>query len=221
MMKNKYTSLIIGGIIVFITLLVFCCGIPNGKYTIDYVALLFILIAEAGYFGTLYMRKDSTTFSQLAIMPIITIYSIVTILFSLILKNAFTENITSFVVINIVFIAIAAIVILITGNIIPKVEKAEQKTFEQMAVIRECEAKALVLSQNEKFADYRDILEKIYDEIKYGDSVSDYKSGEILSVLNEISDNKENADLDAFCKKALQLVNERNVFVKQSKRGGF
>ena len=221
MMKNKYTSLIIGGIIVFVTLLIFCCGIPNGKDAIDYVALLFILIAEAGYFGILYMRKDSTTFSQLAIMPIITIYSIVTILFSLILKNAFNEHITGFVVINIVFIAIAAIAVIVTGNIVPRVEKAEEKTFEQMAVIRECESKALILSQNEKFADYRDILEKIYDEIKYGDSVSDYKIGEILSALNEISNNGENADLDKLCKKAFQLVQERNIVVRQSKRGGF
>lgn len=220
-MKNKYTSLIIGGIIVFITLLIFCCGLPNGKEAIDYVALLFILIAEAGYFGILYIRKDSTTFSQLAIMPIVTIYSVITILFSLILKNAFTEHITSFVVINIVFMAIAAIVILITGNIVPKGEKSEQKTFEQMGVIRECESKALVLAQNDELLEYRNILEKIYNEIKYNDSVSDYKSGEILSALNEISDSKENADLDALCKKALQLVNERNVFVKQSKRGGF
>lgn len=220
-MKNKYTSLIIGGIIVFVTLLIFCCGIPNGKEGIDYVALLFILIAEVGYFAILYASGKSTVFSQLVIMSIISIYSILAILFSLILKNTFANHITGFVIINIVFIAAAAIAVIVAGNITPRIENSQEKTFEQTSLIRECESKALVLAQNDAFSHCSDILEKIYDEIKYSDSVSDYKSSEILSALNDISENCENADLDKLCKKVLQLVQERNVVVKQSKRGGF
>lgn len=219
MMKNKYTSLIIGGIVIFVTLLIFCA--IKSKETIDYVALTFIVLAEVACVGVFYMSSQSSKYRSLAVTPIITIYAVVSILFSLFFKGALAENVSSFVIIHIVFMALAAIAILISNGIMPKIEQGEKKTLEKMAVIQECENRALILSKDERLAEYHDILTKIYNEIKYNDKVSDYKSSEILTVLNEISDKKEDADLPAICRKAIQLVNERNIVVKHSKRGGF
>lgn len=55
------------------------------------------------------------------------------------------------------------------------------------AVIDECERVANCLLQNAKYVSHKNKLNTIYDRIKYSDHVSDYKSSEILSVLNDIS----------------------------------
>lgn len=220
-MKSRYTSLIIGGIVVLVTILIALVVFSSEKDAIDYTALLFILIAECIYFGLTYLYKNSTTFSKLTMIPVITIYSIASILFSLVFRDVFRNNIAGFVVLHIVLIAVCAIAILLIGNFIPKIEKEEEKTIAQMAVINECESKALILTQTERFSQHKDILTKIYEEIKFSDHVSECKSSEILLALNRISNSTADDNLDDLCQYALELVKERNTIVKQLKRGGF
>lgn len=48
LVKNKTTTLIVGGISILITTLIFMLGIKNGKETIDFAALFFIVLGEVG-----------------------------------------------------------------------------------------------------------------------------------------------------------------------------
>lgn len=220
-MKDKKTTLIIGGIVVLITILLFLIGINNRKEAIDYVAFLFTIISECLFFGTIILYTQQTTISSLAIISVTSVYLGISVLFSLIFKNFFVNNILAFVIIHLVLIGVASMILILLNRILKDVNKDEEETITQMAVIGECERLASILAQSEKFKGHRGILEKIYDEIKYSDHVSDYKSGEILTVLNSIYDSEKKAEINTLCEKALQLVIERNVAVKQLKRGGF
>lgn len=218
-MKNKYTFLIIGAIVIFVSLLMFCT-IKN-KETIDYVAIVFIVIAEVSCIVGFYTSQKVSGYFTLAIIMIVALYAVVSILYSLFFKGAYVDDILKFIVTNITFMAVAAIAVIIAHAIIPGTERGEQKTFEQMALIQECEQKALILSTNEQFAVHRDILTKIYEEIKYHDKVSDYKSREILTALNKISEQEDEDARNLLCQEAMQLINERNIVVGQTKKGGF
>ncbi len=220
MKSTKNTSLVIGAIVVAVTLLIFILGIPNGKSGIDYISLLFILIAEISGLSIPHLIKNNGT-QNIILMPIIYVYAVVSILFSLVFKSAFENNISIFIIIHIVLMAIAAICYLASNKLVVDTLKNETETIQKKALIDECERVANVLYQDSRFSSFQKQLEKIYEEIKYDDHVSDYKSSEILSVLNEIYDSENDENIEHLCKKAIQLINERNITVKQLKRGGF
>ncbi len=220
-MKNtKNTSIIIGLIVVGVTLLIFLMGIPNGKKAIDYIALLFIIIAELSCFLPSFILKNTAT-QNTVLSPICYVYASVSILFSVIFKSAFADNISAFVTTHIIFMSIAVISYLASNKLVVDTIKTEDETILQKAVIDECEVLANMLCQDERFTDFKNQLDKIYNEIKYNDHVSDCKSSEILSVLTDIYNSENNDNTDELCKKAIRLINERNIIVKQLKRGGF
>ena len=220
-MKNRKSILTIGGIILFITLVIFLLGIDNGKRTIDYISFLFIVLGECITFGTMAFYKQPTMISNLTITSIMPVYLAINILFSLIFKNVFADNISVFVVIHIVLISILAILIIVLSGILNGINKDEENTIKQKSVIDECERVAQILVLNSKYENHRAKLSKIYDDIKYSDHISDYNSSEILSALNSISVCTDDSEIDTLCEQAIQLVQDRNITVSQLKRGGF
>lgn len=149
------------------------------------------------------------------------VYMIINILFSLLFKNAFADNVSVFVVIHIIMICIVIVLIIVLNGLLNGINKDEENTINQKMVIDECERLANILLNNVKYEQYKNKLNKIYDDIKYSDHVSDYKSSEILSALNEISLCNDESEIDTLCNKTIQLVQERNITVRQLKRGGF
>ncbi len=220
-MKNKKSILLIGGITIFITLIIFLLGIEDGKRTIDYISFLFIVLGECITFGTMTFYKQPTMISSLTITSIMPVYLAINILFSLIFKNVFADNVLVFVVIHIVLIAILAILIIVLSGLLNGINNDEENTIRQKAVIDECERIAQRLMLNSKYENHRNKLNKIYDDIKYSDHVSDYKSSEILSALNSISVCNNDDEIDTLCDQTIQLIQDRNITVSQLKRGGF
>ena len=220
-MKNKKSILIIGGITLFITFIIFLLGIDKGKRTIDYISFLFIVLGECITFGIMAFYKQPTMISNLSITSILPVYLVINILFSLVFKNVFANDISTFVVVHIVLIAILAIFIIILGGLLNGINKDEENTIKQKAVIDECERVAQILVLNNKYENHRTKLNKIYDDIKYSDHISDYKSSEILSALNSISLCTNEIEIDILCEQIILLVQERNITVNQLKRGGF
>lgn len=220
-MKNKKSLLIIGGLTVIATLLIFLIGITDGKRTIDYVSLLFVIIGECITFGVMAFYKQETMISNLSVTAIMPVYLLINIIYSLIFKNIFVNHITAFAVIHIIMIFIVAALLIVLGGLLSGINKDESETIKQKAVIDECERVANYLLQNAKYVSHKNKLNTIYDSIKYSDHVSDYKSSEILSVLNDISMCNNETETDLLCDKAIQLIQERNITVRQLKRGGF
>lgn len=220
-MKNKKSILLIGGITIFITLIIFLLGIEEGKRTIDYISFIFIVLGECITFGTMAFYKQPTMISNLTITSIMPVYLAINILFSSAFKNVFADNVLVFVVIHIVLIAILAILIIVLSGLLNGINKDEENTIRQKAVIDECERIAQILMLNSKYENHRNKLNKIYDDIKYSDHVSDYKSSEILSALNSISVCTDEKEMDTLCERTIQLIQDRNITVSQLKRGGF
>ena len=220
-MKNKKSILTIGGITLFITLVIFLLGIDKGKRTIDYISFLFIVLGECITFGTMAFYKQPTMISNLSITSSIPVYLVINILFSLMFKNVFADNVSAFAVIHLVLISILAILIIVLSGLLSGINKEEENTIKQKAVIDECERLAQILMLNSKYENHRAKLNKIYDDIKYSDHVSDYKSSEILSALNSISVCTDENEIAVLCEQTIQLIQDRNITVNQLKRGGF
>lgn len=220
-MKTKYTLPIVAALVALITILIFCAGIPSGKAAIDYVALLFVLIAEGAFFGVLYLSKQATRLTSLAAVPIISIYTVISLFISVLLKGLFSKNIFMYVIIQLILLAIAAVALLLANKLTFASSQEDKRIVIQRAVIDECEAKAHILCEDDRFTKYREKLEKIYESIKYSDHVSDVKSGEILEALDKIYHLNEGLDICAACDAVQRLINERNIIVKNTKRGGY
>lgn len=221
LVKNKTTTLIVGGISILITTLIFMLGIKNGKETIDFAALFFIVLGEVLFFGTLLYVNRLTDISKMSVTSIAGVYMFINIVFSVLFKGAFKNNIYTFSILHIIFICLAAAAILLLSGVLKGINNDEKAIIQQKSVIDECERIANILSHSSKFENHSNILNQIYDEIKYNDHISDYKSGEILTALNEIYNCTDSENVDTLCRKAYALVQERNITVKQLKRGGF
>ena len=165
--------------------------------------------------------RQPTMISNLSVTSIMPVYLAINILFSLVFKNVFVNNVSAFAVIHIVLIAILAILIIVLSGLLNGINKDEENTIRQKAVIDECERIAQILMLNSKYENHRNKLNKIYDDIKYSDHVSDYKSSEILSALNSISVCTDEKEMDTLCERTIQLIQDRNITVSQLKRGGF
>lgn len=220
-MKNKKSILLIGGITLFISFIIFLIGIEDGKRTIDYISFLFIVLGECITFGTMAFYKQPTMISNLAITSVMPVYLVINIIFSLVFKNVFADNISAFAVIHIVLIAILAVLIIVLSGLLNGINKDEENIIRQKSVIDECERMAQILMLNIKYENHRNKLNKIYDDIKYSDHISDYKSSEILSALNSISVCTDELEIDKLCDQAIRLIQDRNITVRQLKRGGF
>ena len=133
----------------------------------------------------------------------------------------FADNVSAFAVIHLVLISILAILIIVLSGLLSGINKEEENTIKQKAVIDECERLAQILMLNSKYENHRAKLNKIYDDIKYSDHVSDYKSSEILSALNSISVCTDENEIAVLCEQTIQLIQDRNITVNQLKRGGF
>lgn len=220
-MKTKYTMPLIASLTVLATALIFCAGLPYGKEAIDYVALLFILIAEGAFFGVLFMTGKANGLTSLAVVPIISIYAVISIIVSVLLKGFFRGNILTFIVIQLVLLAVVVIVLLIANKLTLTANEDDKKIAIQRAVIDECETKAKILCEDIRFSQCGSILTRIYEGIKFSDHISDVKSGEILDVLSSIYELEDGSDAMPLCEKAMKLINERNIIVKSMKRGGY
>ena len=136
-------------------------------------------------------------------------------------KGAFEDNISAYVIIHLILICIFAVILFIAQGIIGNSNADEKRIITQKAVIDECERVANILANNSKYEQHKDLLNKIYEDIKYGDHVSNYKSSEILSVLNSINSCDNDSEIENLCNQAIQLVQDRNITVSQLKKGGF
>lgn len=217
--KNKHLVAIIAGIVIGITLLLFFVSGIGEKTSIDYVSLLFVLLAEMVGFGFWAFSGKISGFVSLGTAPVIATYVIISLIFSVFFKGFFQDNITGFVTVHVVVLALATIVVLLNGKVTSVAENTDRETLIKRAVIDECETKAEILLNSGRFPNHAKKLERIYEEIKYSDHISDVKSREILIVLENISLSYDDVDIDKNCDNALALIAERNAIVKQMKRG--
>jgi len=236
--KNSVNaSLFTGTIVIICTLITFFVGFSGSdNQTIDYLALVFILLSEISLFGGLaylfsYERAMNKLIIRSGIITTLIIYWIANIVMDMVLRGLFKDNINAFITINIIIIA--GVSIIITGLLLAasKVEDSNKKVMDSKICMNVNENIIFSLKTDNKLCSYHDGLNKVYEELKYSDKVSftidkDRELNEkILNLQDELrnSDNTlvDEQEFNMRVEEILFLIKERNNLLLQMKRGNY
>jgi hypothetical protein len=232
-MSNKTKTLansVIAAIVISITLRVFLTvNAANARTAIDWYALVFVLISEAALFGgiiytTTAKRQSNNMLIKLGIISTLFFYWIATIVISTFTRGIFANSVGGFVAIQMVLCAITAIIIIILYMSAVSIAAKDEK------LMQNCEDLTFSLKSNTAFSDYHELLNKLYDEIKYSDKTESVDGeniiySQITELSNTLKNNNSNAATVQDVFKAVDAIilsiKERNVSIRNLKQGGF
>lgn len=226
-----YSTLAIGVIVIAATISIFFLGMYD-KVRIDWLILTFILISEIALFlGVIITAMQNSPTNKVlirsGIISTLFIYWIVTVLSSIFLRNALIENPNHFLIMNIVLIAVTAIIVISLNISALNTNDKDAKTINSRLFMEDCEKRVFALKANPALMDFRKALEDIYETIKYGDKIGKSSFDEdILKQLISLedglkADNIINSDIQKITDGLIFLLNQRNTEMLQAKRGGF
>jgi hypothetical protein len=238
-MSNKAKTLansVIAFIVIIITLKTFLSiNAVSGKTAIDWYALIFVLISEAALFGGIIITTTGriTVNSMLLKVGVITtlaIYWIASIVISTFTRGVFMDNIGGFVTTHMILCAIVAIIIIIFWMFASSISAKDEKSANSRLLMQNCEELAFSLKSNKAYSDYHDLLNKLYEEIKYSDKTASIdKESMIYNQITELSNTlNSNNNSTATVQDVFQAVDaiilnikERNMGIRNLKQGGF
>jgi hypothetical protein len=238
-MSNKTKTLansVIAAIVISITLRVFLTvNAANARTAIDWYALVFVLISEAALFGgiiytTTAKRQSNNMLIKLGIISTLFFYWIATIVISTFTRGIFANSVGGFVAIQMVLCAITAIIIIILYMSAVSIAAKDEKLMNSRLLMQNCENLTFSLKSNTAFSDYHELLNKLYDEIKYSDKTESVDGENIIySQITELSNTLKNNNSDAATVqdvfKAVDAIilsiKERNISIRNLKQGGF
>jgi hypothetical protein len=238
-MSNKAKTLansVIAAIVIIATIRVFLSiDAVAAKTVIDWYALIFVLISEAALFGGIIITTTNkiTVNSMLFRVGIITtllIYWIVSIVISTFTRSIFINNVGGFVTAQIILCAAVAIITIILWMFAVSIAAKDEKTVNSRLLMQNCEDLVFSLKSNKAYSDYHELLNKLYEEIKYSDkTVSIDKENVIYSQLTELTNtlNGNNTstttvqDVFEAVDTIILSIKERNIGIKNLKQGGF
>lgn len=238
-MSNKAKTLAnsaIAIIVISITLRVFLSvNAVHARTAIDWYALVFVLISEAALFGSIIMISTgkSTMHNNLIKLGIVTtlfFYWVASIGISTFAKGIFINSTGGFVTIQIILCMAAAIITIILFMFDASVAAKNEKLKRSGVLMQNCENLAFSLKSNTAFSDYRELLDKLYEEIRYSDKTASVDEESVIySQLTELSNtlNSNNVNTatvqDVF--KAVDAIilsiKKRNMNIRELKQGGF
>lgn len=230
---KKISSIAIGFIVMAATLAIFF--LSNTKTEISYLqwlALIFVLISELMLFlGIVFIvMQDSSSnkvFLSSGMISTLFIYCLITVI-SFFSKNSFENNENGFIIMQIVFIAITAIIIVLINVFAIKVKDTNEKTTDMRLFMNDLEKRLYSLKSNNEYSQYQKVLDNIYEKIKYGDKNGKSSvDGKIAKFVDELESNlapvedNNTSDIIQGIDKLTLLFNQRTNELLQSKRGRF
>ncbi len=230
-MNKKFTSAaIVCGIILFLWTVIFF-AVPFPKYAASVVAYIFSAISIIAAFGITYIAfKDGTElkskFYGFAIFKIGAIYSAAQILFTLLIAGiGFFARVPLWIlaVVSIVFLGLAAIGVIAADNARDVVETQDEKVKAATRTVKYFRIDVASIVDSCKDSELKKRLEKLSDQFKYSDPVSNEKLEEIESRISfeiEALRGIVNTDTQKASQKAdeiAQLLSERNRICKIEK----
>lgn len=237
--NRKMCIISIGLIVIVVTLVVFFAGFSKvEKATLDYLALMFILISEIALFAGLTLLNNKSSMNKVmvnsGVISTLVIYWIVSIVLYLIYKNTQINNIGGFVTVQIILISLVAIITISLCRVASSVHASDNKIAEARVCLQKCENIIFTLKNDSKYETYKEPLNTLYEIIKYSDktamnNVIDEKiNREILEISNDLKDSYSENDIDnkenhinEKIDHIISLIKERNMVLHESKRGGF
>lgn len=237
-MNNKTKLLLnifMGLIVIVMTLLIFFLGFSKQtKIFIDYISLIFVIFSEVILFGgmslVLYSRvRVNKLIMRAGVISTLFLYLIFTILTSVFFKLIFSDNVSTFVIIQLMAIAIVAIIIISLVIFASQVERSNGRAMDSRVWMQESESIILSLKLDNKLTPYMNMIDQLYEELKYSDKVAVNldRDMEINRKINDFSEDIKEMDISSPTEQYVEekirriifLVKERNMLMKQAKRG--
>lgn len=228
-------NIFMGLIVIAMTLLIFFLGFSKQpKIFIDYISLIFIIFSEVILFGGMILvlyngAKVNKIIMRAGVISTLFLYWIFTILTSVFFKLMFNDNVSTFVIIQFMAIAIVAIIIISLVIFASQVERSNSRAMDSRVWMQESESIILSLKLDSKLTPYMNILDQLYEELKYSDKVALNldRDMEINRKINDFSEDIKEMNISSLTEQYVEdkirriifLVKERNMLMKQAKRG--
>lgn len=207
-----------GGILIFVTVLIYAIGCRNiiKVPTRVLLSFFFVIIAEVATFYVTLKTKMEVLRSGVITTTVLYLFS--TIILALLFVNLVMNSATLYAIINLVLMGIAAIAIFALNSFADHVNKSNNKILAAEAIMIECQDKIQSYLNDDSYSEYKEELNRIYEDIKYSDISSECgMEGALLQKIEEISENKEG--VLTYLKEISFLIKERNIKMKSMKRG--
>ncbi len=217
-------------VVLLATLIVFFVGFGfNKKSSVDYAALIFVLVSEVSLFlGTALacISSRNKLFVRAGVFSTLSLYWLITTLISIFYKSIFGQGLNGLITIQIIVFALAAIIItgiLLASGIITNNNGNE-------SVLQSCENTIFLLKNDQRLKNYSHQFDELYETLKYSDrtTVVSNVENEIKGKLNELcsllSDCKQQDSANEIAEKineVVLLIKQRNQLAAQLKKGVF
>lgn len=229
MRKNDkmLSAVVIGAIVILTTFLIFFLTNPK-KTSLDGISFLFILISEIILFVVIIFMVSKRLqlnkgIIQIGIISTLSVYFIITVLIS-ILRHVFKNNINGLILINIIIIAVTAVICILLFVVSLKISASDQKIINVRENMELLEKHVYELSVNKQYSKYEHPLNQIYESIKFTDKTSaslvDPKLNHSIDILEDMLINNDR-NVSDIIDEIISLLKQRNMELLNEKRGGF
>lgn len=219
MSEEKWSKsvLISGGILIFVTVLIYFIGCRNIiKFPMVLLSFFFVIVAEVVTLFIIAKTKKEVLRSGIITAAVLYLFS--TIVLALVFVNFLMVFLTLYIIINVVLMGITGIVVVNLNNFADHINKIDNKTLAAEGIMIECESRIQSYLNDSKYSEYKEQLNKVYEDVKYSDISSECgMEGSLLQKIEGISENRE--DLSEYLKELSFLIKERNIKMKNIKKG--
>lgn len=229
-----FSNIATGAIVIIITLVLFFVGFEKVEKTnLDYLALMFILVSEAALFAGLILlivneAPMSSIIIRSGVISTLSIYWLLTIITYFAYKNAYKDSLGGFVAVQLILMALAAIISISLFMAASNVHASNTKIESCRVLLQDSEDMVFNLKNQKAYALHKDSLDRLYETIKYSDKVASDSSiderikDNIVNLSNNLKEKHEDKEAMNECiENIITLVKERNRVVHTAKRGGF
>ena len=219
MSEEKWSKsiLISGGILIFVTVLIYLIACINIiKVPMVLLSFFFVMISEI--VALFIIAKVKKEVLRSGIITAAILYLLFTVGLALVFVNFLMLSLTLYIITNVVLMGITGLVVVNLNNFADHVNKSDNETLAAERIMTECEGRIQSYLNDSEYREYKEDLNKIYEDIKYSDISSE--CGMEISLLQKIegiSENKE--DLSEYLQEISFIIKERNIKMKNIKKG--
>ena len=227
-------SLVVGLIIIGITLVVYFVGFSSEpKSTIDWVGLVFVLLAEVLFIAGMSLInaniKNSSEVIKVGIISALFFYWVITVILAFISEVLFESNVRAFITIHIILFGLIAILCISLYISATHLKKDDRSVAMQGNLLASSEHIVFTLKNQYQGEHLQKQLGELYEQLKYSDkivSVAEYDQA-IYEQVNHVS--KQLNDTEAIqnenvtreeIEEIIRQVRARNQYILKEKRGG-
>ncbi len=228
--RNKTAVLMIGFILIVITLLLFYL-LPEERQFIDWVGIGFIVLAEIVFSCSFIIIEKAAIKSEGTLLrsggySIISLYSFAALVISLLYMWLFREGIKYLLAIQLVLVAIAAILLILVVMSATHIAEKNKETLQAVSTMQVLLNKVIVLQNSEANKPYGQKLNLLYEAIRYCDNsasvpTDDLISSKISELEHMLESSLENKDdrVDETIDQILLFMKKRTTEVSSLKVG--